>query len=170
MDTNQDSLLGETDNKVAIDSRQDHSLVALMMAKQASRTLEIISRELDPVVYNNQEFVEAVKYLVLKNRKSKVRILVYEPMKIVKRGHRLVDLAMDLSSFIEFRVPNFEYADFNESIFIADTVGYIHRISSERFDGTLNFNGKRKSRTLTHQFDEIWEKAKPDPNLKRALL
>jgi adenylosuccinate lyase len=101
---------------------------------------------------------------------TKVRILVHEPMQIVKRGHRLVDLAMQLSSFIEIRVPDQEFANFNESIMIADAIGFIHRINGERYEARLNFNDGRRSRILLKQFDEIWGKSRSDQNFKRALL
>jgi len=34
----------------------------------------------------------------------------------------------------------------------------------------LNFNDPRSARILMKQFDEMWRKAKPDPNLKRVSL
>jgi len=140
------------------------------MAKQAERSIDIIDRELDPAVYNNPEFAEAVKQLLLKNRYSSVRVLAHEPLIIVRRGHRLVDLAMQLTSFMEIRVPNYEHADFNESLFIADTAGYIQRTNAERYEGKLNFNDKRIARILAQQFDEMWGRSRPDPNFRRALL
>lgn len=166
----EDYILGETDDTLLIDRSEDNTLASLMMVKQADRTIDIISREMDPVIYNTPEFAETIKQMVLKNKKSKVRILAHEPTLIVRRGHRLVDLAMQLTSFIEIRVPSFEHANYSDSLFIADTTGYIHRLNPERYEGKLNFNDKRISRILTHQFDEIWDKSRSDPNFKRTLL
>jgi len=163
-------VLGDTDDTVLVEKSEEHTLATLMMAQQANRSIEILSRDLDPVIYNTAEFVDAVKRLVLKSKYVKVRVLVHDPQAIVKRGHRMVDLAMQLSSYIEIRLPGHEHANFNESIFIADTTGFIHRINPERFEGKLNFNDKRTSRILLHQFDEMWEKSRSDPNFKRALL
>ena len=163
-------ILGETDEKIAIDSSNDHRTAALRMAQQAKRGIAIISRELDPPVYNTPEFVEAVKQLVLANRYTHLRAMVFEPLTIVKRGHRLVDLMQNLTSFIEFRVPSFEYDGFNESLFVADDTGYILRTSADRYEGSVNFNDKRSSRILMKKFEEMWGRAKPDPNLKRVSL
>ena len=71
---------------------------------------------------------------------------------------------------IEIRVPGREHAQFNESLFVADQTGYIYRPNSDRYEGKLNFNDKRASRLLIHEFDEIWEKSRTDPNFKRALI
>lgn len=163
-------ILGVTDEKIAIDSSSDHRLAALRMTEQAKSNIAIISRELDPPVYNTPEFVQAVKQLVLANRYTHLRAMVFEPQTIMKYGHRLVDLMLDLTSFIEFRVPSFEYDDFNESLFVADETGYILRTNAERYEGSVNFNDKRSSRILMKKFEEMWEKAKPDPNLKRVML
>jgi hypothetical protein len=162
--------LGVTDEKVAIESSSDHRLAALRMAQQAKNNIAIISRELDPPVYNTPEFVEAVKQLMLANRHTYLKAMVFEPQTIMKHGHRLVDMMLDLTSFIEFRVPSFEYDDFDESLFVADEIGYILRISAERYEGFANFNDKRSSRILMKKFEEMWETAKPDPNLKRVML
>jgi len=163
-------LLGDTDDTILLEKSEEHTLAALMMAQQSSRSIEILSRDLDQVIYNTSEFAEAIKRLVLKSKYVKVRILVKDPQAVVKRGHRLVTLAMHLSSYIEIRVPSQEHASFNEAIFIADTTGYIHRLNPDRFEGKLNFNDKRTSRILLRQFDEIWEKSRTDANFKRALL
>lgn len=162
--------LGDTDEELSVDTSDQVALTAVRMVNQSRRTLEILSRDLDPVIYNSAEFAEVVRQLVLKSRYTKVRILVHEPMQIVKRGHRLVDLAMQLSSFIEIRVPDHEFSDFNESILIADEIGFIHRINGQRYEARLNFSDGRRSRILLKQFDEIWGKSRSDQNFKRALL
>ncbi len=162
--------LGETDEAYAVDTSEAVGLAALEMVRQGKRTLDIISRELDPTIYNSADFTEAVKQLVLRSRNTKVRILVYEPMRIAKRGHRLVDLAMHLSSFIDIRVPDREYADFNESILVVDSTGYIHRINGDRYETKLNFNDGRTSRIFTRQFDDMWEKSRTDQNFKRTHI
>lgn len=162
--------MGETGELVSVKTGDDHRLASFMMASQTKRTLDIISRLLDPPVYDTDEFVDAVKRLVLSNNRAQIRIVVFEPQTIVHHGHRLVDLALNLTSFIEFRKPNTEYNSFNESLFIADATGYIHRNSAERYEGTLNFNDQRLSKILTDKFEEIWGKSTPDPNLKRVHL
>ena len=162
--------LGETDEMVSVNTSDDNRLASYLMASQTKRALDIISRRLDPPVYDNEEFVESVKKLVLGNTRAQVRILVFEPQTIVQYGHRLLDLGLTLTSYIEFRIPSNEYKSFNESLFIADSTGYIHRNSAERYKGTLNFNDKRLSKILTDQFDEMWVKSVQDSNLKRVHL
>ena len=162
--------LGETKNTVTIDSREEFNLASLRMTRQTGRFLDIISRELDPFIFDQKDFVLAVKQLVIGNRHAKVRILLAEPSKIIHRGHRLIDLALDLSSFIELRKHSHENNEFNEGILIADRIGYVHRKNDARYEAKFNFNDLRHSNELLTKFEELWETAKPDPNLRRVTI
>ncbi|MFQ5659189.1 MAG: hypothetical protein ACE5GZ_02105 [Gammaproteobacteria bacterium] len=168
--TFKDHELGHTADAVQVTTRAANRRAVTSMAQQCRQHLVIISRDLDPPLYDTVEFIEASKKMVLANRRASIRILVFEPQAIIQRGHRLVNLAMQLSSFFEFRAVGPEYKDFNEALFIADATGYLHRLNSERYEGTVNFNDHRISNYLLQQFEEIWEKASPDMNLKKLHL
>ena len=162
--------LGRTEDVIKIDSREDNCNAVLKMAQQSRHTIDILSRELDPDLFDTIEFTSAIKSMVLANRKAKVRVLVAEPKKIVSRGHRLVDLYRALPTYLDIRVPSKEHQDFSEMLFIADTTGYLHRLHFERFDATFNFNDKRVARHLQQEYDEIWSKASQDTNLRQLTI
>jgi len=165
-----DYKLGVTGKIIEIENSEDNRLAATCMAQQCTRTLDIISRLLDPPIFNTTGFIEAIRQLVIRYRYTKIRVIVFDPETIVRNGHRLVDLAGSLSSFIEIRKASQQYQDYNESLLIADSVGYIHRKHAERYEATINFNDRRQSQHLQKGFDEMWESAIPDPNLRRVNL
>ncbi len=163
--------LGEsTEDTVKITAREENALAAVELVTQAKRKLSIISQELDPKVYDQPDFLEALRQMALKNRFVEVRILVTEPELIVRRGHKLIDLAGKISSFIELRKVSVRYKTFNEAVLIADEVGYLYRESMERYKGKVNFNSRRESKHLLDVFNEMWETAKPDPNLRKVVI
>ncbi|NKB36676.1 MAG: hypothetical protein GKR93_05815 [Gammaproteobacteria bacterium] len=82
----------------------------------------------------------------------------------------LLNLAGSLPSYIEFRKPGKEYAHFNESLFVADSTGYVFRNNAERFEGNVNFSDKRKSKTFMDVFEEMWARSTPDANLRALRL
>ena len=166
----EDHRLGIDDDEIAISSREEHHHAATLMAQQCRRDICIISRELDPSVYNVQEFADAVKSTVLANRRSRVRVLVFESQAIARRGHLLLNLAENLPSYIEFRRPARDYDEFNESLFVADSTAYVYRNSAERFEGSINFNDRRKSKTFMDVFEEMWARSTPDANLRKLSL
>ena len=163
-----DHILAETDDLIPVKTREDNHLTAVQLVQQCKRNLEIISRKLDPAIYDTPDFVEALKQLALKSRHAHIRILVFESEAIIRRGHRLVELAQHLSSYIELRNPGIEYQSYNEALLIADETGYLHRDNAERYEGRVNFNGRRQSKLLLDRFEEMWESATPDPNLRRV--
>lgn len=163
--------LGQSnDGPLEISTRDENAAAALELVKQTTQKIAIISRELDPFVFDQLEFVEAIKNIVLNNRHAEVRIIVFEPELITRRGHKLLDISGKLSSYIHFRKAANEYKSFNESVLIADDIGYLFRENYERYRGKVNFNSRRESKTLLDVFDNMWESAKPDPNLRRVLI
>ncbi len=162
--------LGIDDEEVEIASSDEHRHAATKIALQCRRDISIISRELDPTVYDMMEFVEAVKSTVLANRRTRVRIMVFESQLIARRGHMLLHLAASLPSYIEFRKPGREYDSFNESLFVGDSTAYVFRNNAERFEGKVNFSDKRKSKTFMNIFEEMWARSNSDPNLRALSL
>ncbi|MCG8378887.1 MAG: hypothetical protein MI865_05345 [Proteobacteria bacterium] len=166
-----DYILGESaDETLKIETRQENADVALELVKQCQLKLAIISKDLDPFVYDNLEFLEALKSLALRGRHVDIRILIFEPEIVVRRGHKLLDLAGKMSSYVELRKPSPEYNKFDEAVLIADEVGYVFRDNAERYNGKVNFNSPRESKYMLEVFNDMWESAKPDPNLRRMHI
>ena len=166
----EDYRLGRTDTSITVSLREENQTAMLKMVQQCRQNLEIISRDLEPALYDESEFIDAVKDMVLANKHARVRILVCEPQKIVAYGHRLLNLATRLSSFFEIRKPPPEFSDYNESLFMADRCGYLHRKNAARYEGLVNFNDKKRCKSFLGQFDLMWEKSIPDANLRKFLI
>lgn len=162
--------LGETDDLIEIDTAEQHRVAVTMMSQQAHHSIDIFSRELDPPIYGAPEFVEAARHLILTGMRPRIRVIVSSPEAIVRRGHRLVETAMNLTSFFDLRKVGDEHRNINTSLFIADTTGYIRRLSAERYEGALNFNDRRQSQLFENEFEEMWAMAVPDINLRRLSL
>ena len=138
-----DYILGESaDEVLKVETRQENADAALELVRQCQLKLSIISHELDPFIYDQLDFLEALRELALKGRHVQIRILVFEPELIVRRGHKLIDLAGKISSYIEMRKPAPEYKKFNEAVLIEDEVGYLFSEKVERYKGKVNFNSR----------------------------
>lgn len=165
-----DYSIGKDDDLIQLESWGENRDLATVMVQQARRSLEIISRLLDPPVFNSPEFIEAVRGMVTGNRFPKIRIIVFDPDTIVRNGHRLVEMAGQLSSFIEIRRASREFHSYNECLLLTDDIAFIHRINGERYEATANFNDMRQSKYYKKEFETMWEPAKSDPNLRRMSL
>jgi len=163
-------VLGETDLEFRVERAEDLRAAMLALAQQGRRTLDLVTRHLDPPLLDREDFADAVKAVALGSKYAEIRILLLDPGPVVGRGHRLVQLAQRLSSFVQLRVPSPEHKEFNEAWLVVDKRAYAHRRFSDRFEATVNFNDPRLASQLGNRFDEIWQRATPDPNLRRLHL
>lgn len=144
--------------------------IALEMARNSSRTLDIVSRHLDPTIYDQAPFIEAIKQIVLNNRVARIRLLVTDIGPVITRGHRLLELSNRLSSYIAIRKPGRDYRNFNEALLLADSTAYIHRQFADRYEGLASHDDPRRASELTRRFEEIWQRADIDPNFRRLHI
>lgn len=160
----------EEQSTLVIESSQDLLDATSTILKHTNRSLDITSRHLDPIIYDQPETVELIKQIALTNRQARIRIVINDIRPVITRGHRLVELAQRLSSFISIRIPGSSHRNFNEAMLIADNSAYIHRPFADRFEGESHVNDRGRARDLTSRFEELWEKADIHPNLRRLHI
>ncbi len=165
-----DLKLGISADTVDLTTSVENREASLVMARQAQLSIEIVSRHLDPAIYNQQAFVEAVKQLALSNPRARIRILILDAEPLFKSGHRLLTLAGRLSSFVEVRSQNPHFKDLNQAYMAVDETGYIFRELSDRYESVVNFNDPGQARYFTRNFDKMWEVGVLDPNLRQMRL
>ncbi len=147
----------------ADDSRE----AAVELARSASRHLAIFTQDLEPLIYDRVEFVDAVKALALRSKFSRIRILVKDSSRAVKEGHRLASLAQRLSSYLEVRRLAGDYGAMAEAFLIADESGLLYRPLASRYEGVVDTDDPFRAREKLRLFDEMWERSTPDPELRR---
>ncbi len=162
--------LGEDKHPVYVDTSAQVKEASVALVEQSRRTVEIVSRHLDPAVYDNAEFVLALRRFLLDSSRARVHIIVMDSKPIVTSGHRLIDLAQKLSSYMEIRKPDRKHANYNCAFLLADRTGSVVRQLADRFEGVVNFGDRRSASELGETFDEMWAHAEPDPNLRRLRI
>ena len=162
--------ISNTEGDVTIASFAELHNITLAMTGTAKRQLDIISRSLEPVVYDTKDFLDAVKNMILTHR-GKVRIVVIDPATLISRNdHRLVEMAIRLSSFMEIRKPGEHHAEFNEAMLIADRKMVIYQKHSDRYESVANLNAPRMAASLSDNFDIIWQHTVTIPDFRRLML
>jgi len=166
----QNHILGETRKYIRLTSRNDNRLAATRMIEQGQHSLYLFSPNLDPRIFDTQEFIEATKNLALASQRSKVCILIQDPSVIVNHGHRIVELARRISSHIFIHRAAEEDMDRIDCFMIVDEVGIIHRPHADRYEGTVEFNNPGEARLLLKEFRNAWERSFPEPELRRLHI
>jgi hypothetical protein len=162
--------LGETDTRFRIETREDTRRAAVALIRHAQRQVDILTPDLEPLVYDQADFLDTLTRPALGQCRAKLRVLVRDPQRAVKEGHRLIELTRRLSSYMQIRKVHTDYADFTQAFLLADTYGVMHRTLAERFEGTVCFRDPLEVKRLRKLFDEIWDRSEPDPELRRLHL
>lgn len=162
--------LGETSQEILLENSTDHMSVTQHMANQAQRSIRIFTRDLEPVIYDQENFISACKRLAIRSRFSRIEILAFESQRIIHKGHRLIDLTRALSSRIEIRRPEKQYEKHLQTFITFDEKAYINRTQYDRFEGIANYNGPRETRELEKLFKEIWDRSHVDTEMKTLSI
>ena len=149
-------VLGEYDQDVALATAEQNLDATYAMVSQARRSIDICSHELDPRIYNQSHCIAAFKSFILQNRAARIRILIRQPNRIIKSGHRLIALARHLSSYVAIRVIHEDYASRPDAFLLVDQRAILHLVEGDRYDGLCNFNNPRQAVELSHRFTEVW--------------
>ena len=161
---------GDSDGPLRLTDRASICAAAVRLAGQARRELLIYSRDLDPEVYNQRGFLDAVRRLALDTPRMPVRVLVQEPRAPVVAGHRLIELSRRLSSRICIRRVADDYRDRTDAFLIADAGGYCLRHQTDRHQAVVEFHARGEAGRLRATFQQIWEQSAGDSELQRLYL
>jgi len=162
--------LGETSAEILLESSDDNRAVAIALAHQAKRSIDIFTHDLDKRVFDDSDFVEAVKYLVIGHNRAQLRVLVQDSSRATKQGHRLFNLGQEITSKIKFHKPDDEFMNTSDTYLLVDGTGLLLRRQYERYRGIANFNDPKLARELQAHFDRAWDSSEPDPYLRRLSI
>ncbi len=163
-------MLGVTGESMHVETRQSNQDAILKLLSAAQNQVAIISRHLDPTIFNNAKFIDHASEFIRRTKASNIRILVHDTDLIVKNNHRILTLSQRVSSKIQIRTICNDYTQFNQSYLIADSTGYIHNLKSDLYDAEVNFNDPDKSKEMMETFKNIWELSQQEAEVRRLCI
>ena len=163
-------ILGENDQDIELSTSQENLDAAVSLFCQARRSILIYTHVLDPKVFNQNNCIEALKAFVLQNSAARIRILIRNPDRTLRSGHRLISLARHLSSYIEIRVIQEDYAGEQDAFLLVDQRGMLRLMEGDRYDGICNFNDPRLATELSHRFTEVWERSSEVAEFRHLVI
>lgn len=153
-----------------LSTRADMREAATRICALAERKVSILTRDLEPGIYDHPDFVEAVKKLILSRRFARVRVLIADPTRAIKNGNRLVTMGRRLNSFIEFRNVHDDFRDRPEAYCIADDQAIALRMDATRWDGMADSCSPPVARTYLQSFDQIWTASEVENEFRNMHL
>jgi hypothetical protein len=136
----------------------------------ATRTLSILTHDLEPDVYDHDDFLETLKRFILARTFARVRVVIVEPERTVLGGSRFVAMGRRLNSYIEFRRLRPELGTHPEAFFIADEQGLVYRARAENWDGMSDTYEPAVARMYLSKFESLWNACENDAEVRQLQL
>lgn len=138
------------------------------IATGARRLISIYTPDLEPELYDQTSFLEAVKHFVLTHSFSKVRVLLAEPTRVMRDSNRFVAMGRRLSSCIDIRYVAAKAPQRASAYLIADDRAIMYRMRADTWDGIADVNNPPVARLYLQEFDGIWNASAVDHGLRVA--
>lgn len=143
---------------------------SLKVAKSAQRLLSIFTQDLEPLIYGEEPFLEAIKRLVLARSYAKVRVLIADPSRAMVDNNRFLALARRLTSCIDLRAMSADYSANGGAFIIADDRALVYRLQADRWDGIADMNDPAVVRRYLNFFDEVWQTGVQESQVRQMLM
>lgn len=139
-----------------ISTQEEMRQAVIEVANEATRRVSIFTHDLEPGIYDDADFLEVVKRLVLSQAYARIRVLIADPSRAVKNGNALVHLGRRLNTYIEFRHVREDLRTHSESFCIADETALVYRLQASRWEGIADTYEPSIAKVYGRMFDEIW--------------
>jgi hypothetical protein len=149
---------------------EDVRAAVVETTKLANRALSILTHDLEPQIYDHDDFLETLKRFILARSFARVRVLILDPNRVIKTGSRFVTMGRRLNSYIEFRNVKPEYRTHSEAFFIADEHALVFRARAESWEGMADTHEPAVARIYLSTFDTIWNACEIEPELRQMQL
>ena len=154
---------------IAVTDRESAVAATAALVAGARRRIRILSRVLDPGLYDDPRVLDALRGFATSITEAEVRLLVLDATAIQRAHAPLLALAQRLPSVFRFRELSDPVDRARADAFLAtDAGGHYHREFGHRFDGEAVLSGAGRARQLADAFDPVWERSRPCSEL-RAL-
>lgn len=153
-----------------LDCSEDFHSFALKLLTQSRRNICILSKDLDPAIFNTEEFVDTISQIARNNRYAKVQILVKDTQALLENGHKLVKLAQRLPSKITIRTLTVEPDDKKMGFILCDAHGLLYKNDDSTYKGFANYSAAAEVKHFREIFDYIWQYGETDPELQQLHI
>lgn len=136
----------------------------------ANRALAILTHDLEPEIYDHDDFLNTLKRFILARSFARVRVLILDPARAILTSSRFVSMARRLNTYIEFRNVKPEYRTHSEAFLIADEQALVYRARAESWDGMSDTYEPAVARLYLNTFDAVWNACEIEPELRQMSI
>lgn len=150
-----------------LSSLRENREAAVAVAVLAKRELALFTPDLEPLLYDQEEFLGVVRTLATRSRYSRIRVVCLDSGPSVRAQHRFIGLAQRFSSYIEVRRASRDHAGLTDTYLVTDETALLYRPLYSRYEGYADLNAPMEARQRLRGFEDVWQQAEPDPEFRR---
>ena len=136
----------------------------------ATRSLSIMTPDLEPGIYDHDDFLETVKRFLLARSFARIRVLITDPGRTLKNGNAFVSIGRRLNSYIEFRNAIDGPEAHVDAFCIADATALVYRADAHRWHGMVDTYEPAVAQKYLESFDQLWNASDPGPEFRQQHL
>ena len=144
--------------------------LVIAQGRLARRELCVLSPRLDPRLFEQEPFADALRALVRRERQARVRILVRDAREVVARGHALLTLARRVPTKIQLRRLA-EHPDWrDDTAVIRDRDSLLAMPGGELDPGFYRPGDRARCESALGRFEELWRAGTMDAEFRALAL
>lgn len=149
-----------------LDGVTDFRNYSQQLVIQTRRSIAILTRDLDSLVYATPEFEQHISGFVRSSRNAQVQILIKDTKPAIEAGHLLVRLAQRLSSKILVRKITVEPNNKEMGFMLGDTDKLLYKNDDALHRGFFNSAAASEIKSLREEFNYLWEYGELEPGFQ----
>ena len=159
-------VMPNSEGRIEIDASERPAERLATLLQRAERMVRIFSDTLDPDLFDNDAVAGELSRLVRSGRQCEVRILVKDSHALVKRSHRVGTLHRRLVSSVQIRKLGYLPEHYVPNYVLVDDCGVFFDPRDDDKVYFMNVDDRAFVRHYLEQFDELWSRSGPDPELR----
>jgi hypothetical protein len=149
-----------------VSTLEDYRSAVVEVTSGARHQLSIFTPDLEPALYDQDCFLEPLKRLVLARSHGRVRVLIRDPFRATREGHRFMQMARRLTSCITLRSLPPEHRNEGCAYIVADNQAIAYRPNCARWIGFVELNDDGIDRRHLDHFDRVWSRSRAQPEMR----
>lgn len=160
---------GNTGNDTQLENINDTRKAILELTVSALRSIKIFTSNLEPELYDTEDFRKTLLDFSRGNRHAKIQILATSTENAIHQGHQLIRLAQETPSVIQIRNTPEDYQTLNIAFLLIDQSNFVFKRTDSGSTSLLSSCTHRTNRLLEF-FTATWEQSEKDPHTQQFLI
>ncbi|MEH6617115.1 MAG: GNAT family N-acetyltransferase [Porticoccus sp.] len=156
--------------RVSLEGADNFRDQAVMLVDRAQREIRIFSASLEPEIYSNSQFCDAVYAFATSHPLARVRVLVKNIPHLIQQTNKLQELCNRLPSRLQMRRFQSREECLHTEFLLVDKAGILYKQEPDRFVGYVVAHAPLEAIELVQEFDNLWEQGELDPELRRLHI